>query len=110
MFLGAICRITYDILCSKIGYQTADNVSPEADAVREKYFFDGASFVGLIERCNLHGQGILFLGIANPECQKMAEPVDEFEGHGGFGGGIKAAGLGFLNGFCISNLFISSII
>jgi hypothetical protein len=41
--------------------------------------------------------GVPGFGISDPENQIVVNPVNEFIGFGGFGGGIKAAELEFLN-------------
>ena len=41
--------------------------------------------------------GITGFGISDPENKAVAIPVQEFIGLGGFGGGVKAAELEFLN-------------
>ena len=50
--------------------------------------------------------GIPGFGIPDPEGEDMAVPVDEFVGLGGFGGGIEAAGLEFLNLLHIEKILI----
>ena len=75
----------------------AGHVAPEAGSVREEDFFEGPGGVGLIGGSGGLFPGIPGFGIPAPEGEDVAVPVDEFVGFDGFGGGVKAAGLEFLN-------------
>ena len=75
----------------------AGHVAPEAGSVREENFFEGPGCVGLIGRCGGLFPGIPGFGIPAPEDEDVAVPVDKFVGLDGFGGGVEAAGLKFLN-------------
>lgn len=75
----------------------ATGVGPEPDPVGEEDFFKGPGLIGLVGGgCELL-PGIPGFGIPNPEGEGMTIPVDQFVGLGGFGGGVKAAELEFLN-------------
>ena len=75
----------------------AGHVAPEAGSVREEDFFEGPRGVGFKGRCGSLFPGIIGFGITAAEGEDVAVPVDEFVGFDGFGGGVKAAGLKFLN-------------
>jgi hypothetical protein len=75
----------------------AQSVRSEAGAIGKEDFFKGPDFIGLKGRCRQLFPGIPGFGIPDPEGQKVAVPVDEFVGLGGFLGGVKATEPEFLN-------------
>ena len=72
-------------------------VRAEADPVGEENFFKGSGCVGFIGGGGSLFPGIPGFGISDPESEEMVIPVDEFVNLSGFGGGIKAAELEFLD-------------
>lgn len=75
----------------------APGIGPEADAILEEDGFKSSVFIGLIGGGSELFPGIIGFRIPDPENKAMAIPVDEFIGLGGFGGGVEAAGLEFLD-------------
>lgn len=86
------CWASADMCWSFLG-----SASQESDSVRKQDFFKGPGFIGLIGRNTELFPGIPGFGIPDPENKAVAIPVQEFIGLGGFGGGVKAAELEFLN-------------
>ena len=72
-------------------------VRPEADPVLEEDFFEGPGFIGLEGGGGELFPGIIGFGIPDPENEAVPIPIDELVGPGGFGGGVKAIELEFLN-------------
>ena len=78
----------------------------------EEDFFEGPGFVGFVGGSGELFPGIMGFGIPDPEDEAMPVPVDELIGLGGFGSGVKAAELEFLNLLHIDFFFelISSLL
>ncbi len=75
----------------------APGIGPETDAILEEDGFEGPGFVGLEGGSGELFPGIIGFGIPDPEDEAVPVPVDELIGLDGFGGGVEAAGLEFLN-------------
>ena len=90
----------------------APGIGPEADAILEEDGFKSSVFIGLIGGGSELFPGIIGFGIPDPEDEAVPIPVDELIGLGGFGGGVKAAELEFLNLLHIDFFFelISSLL
>jgi hypothetical protein len=103
-FLGGQCGHQFDDSLLSLGRHALDffgvrapGIGPEADAILEEDGFEGPGFIGFVGGSGELFPGIIGFGIPDPEDEAMPVPVDELIGLGGFGGGVKAAELEFLN-------------